>query len=126
MANAQSSKGNPASTRMSRKTKTACRARSWANGQARKAANRAAQNAREQANRDALAADPTYMKPWDRAKAIRNARRLTLHHGIAGFVTYRGKAYPALKRGAQVLRQHAKSGEYQPITGKVAASFVTA
>jgi len=55
MAKSQTSglKGNPAHKRMGNPVHKACRDRSWARGQARKAARRAAQAQREAANRRA-------------------------------------------------------------------------
>lgn len=121
MANTKSSKGNPASHRMSNKHHAAHREACWANGQRNKANRRNAQDARETANREGLKADPTYLKPWERSKLAR--RRARLENGIPGTVTFRGKVYDALKRGEQIFRKHAKSGKYVLQTGAVAESF---
>lgn len=73
MANTKSGKGNPASHRMSNANLKARRQRSWAAGQKRKEARRAAQKARERANAELRAQGlPT---PWERAQRARLVRR---------------------------------------------------
>jgi hypothetical protein len=73
MAQASSSKGNPAHKRMSNTNLKARRAASWARGQRRKAQRVKEQTEREVANAARRAdGEPT---PWERVKAARAARR---------------------------------------------------
>ena len=73
MANTSSSKGNPASHRMSNPNLKARRARLWAAQEKRKDARRKAQAEREQRNRELRAAGlPT---PHEAKKIARRARR---------------------------------------------------
>lgn len=69
MSNQNSSKGNPASKRMSNAKLKVRRAFSWARGEARKAARRKVQ---DEAHRRNLT---TGTSPWKQAKAERYARR---------------------------------------------------
>lgn len=73
MANSSSSKGNPASHRMSNKHLEEARARRWRTGQARKRERIDRQHQQEIANRALRSAgSPT---PWETACAARAARR---------------------------------------------------
>lgn len=77
----QSSKGNPASHRMSNPNLKARRARSWLAGERRKEARRKAQAEREARNKELReAGKPT---PWEAAKAARKARRANDRKEIA-------------------------------------------
>lgn len=80
MAQASSSKGNPASKRMSNKNLKARREASWLRGQKRKAARIKAQKAREERNKELRAAGlPT---PWEMAQARIAWRRERKETGI--------------------------------------------
>ena len=69
----KSSKGNPATHRMSNAALKERRAASWARGRRRKEARIKAQKDREKANRERRAQGiPT---PWEVAKATRKTRR---------------------------------------------------
>jgi protein-arginine kinase activator protein McsA len=73
VSNTQSSKGNPASHRMSNAALKNRRARSWRDSQARKQARIEAQHQRQVANRARVKAGE--MLPWAAAEAERVARR---------------------------------------------------
>lgn len=73
----QAAKGNPASHRMGNPKRAARRARNWEAQQKRKDANRAANKARELANK-ALAKElepMPFLTKWQKAEANRNERR---------------------------------------------------
>lgn len=69
----QGGKGNPASHRMSNPRLKAARAKSWARGQARKAAARVLVATAERENSAARAAGG--LTPWEQAQAKRRQRR---------------------------------------------------
>lgn len=69
MAKNESAKGNPATKRIGNVVHKACRARSWAKGEACKKVRREAQTARERANKAAGATK------WKIACAARADRR---------------------------------------------------
>lgn len=73
MANTSSSKGNPASHRMSNKVLKERRASSWRRGEDRKALRRKEQEAAERRNRERRAQG--LLTPWETAKAARTLRR---------------------------------------------------
>lgn len=73
MATNKSGKGNPASHRMGNKELKARRERCWRNGEKRKDARRAANEAQCAANREMRAAG--VLTAWQAAKAVRAAYR---------------------------------------------------
>lgn len=73
MSGQQSAKGNPATKRMGNPKRKERRARSWAAGQKRKEARRAAEAAAAARNADLRSEGQ--LTPWEAACAARRARR---------------------------------------------------
>lgn len=121
MADNSSSKGNGASKRMSNPNYKARRKQCYLNGEARKAARVTAQHARETANRQALADDPTYLKPWERVKLARKIRRQaerTAREGISKVAKAGVERGTLLFKGSETMAERIAGVVYRLVNGK--------